>query len=159
MIRGLVSIALGTCLTVAAYAQPLPDVATDQELFAAYCFGVIIAAESDGSFISNIEETMGRDAAQRQKEHLSQKRSRFRGYLLARGLLSGSRSISAMSGARLAKERGQADGPRCAAKIEACATKFASKRPHVQKDVNDCRDEEDACRASARCYNDDQLPF
>jgi hypothetical protein len=158
MMRGLLGVALGCSLIVGANAQPLADVATDQEIFAAYCLGVIIAAQGDGS-ISEIETLLGRDAAQRQKESLGQKRSRFFGYLTARGLLSGSRSISAMRGARLAKDRGQADGPRCSAKIAACATKYASKRPHVQKSVDDCRDEEDACRASARCYNDDRLPF
>jgi hypothetical protein len=158
MIRGLVGVALGLCLIVGANAQPLADVATDQELFAAYCLGAIITARGDGSF-SELETLLGRDAAQQTKERYSRKRSRFLGYLTARGLLSGSRRISAMRGARLAKERGQADTVRCTAKIDACVTKYGSKRPYVQKNIDDCRDEEDACRTSARCYDDDRLPF
>jgi hypothetical protein len=138
-------------------AQPLADVATDPELFAAYCLGVIIAAQADP--INDVEEYLGRDAAERQKEYLSQKKSRFIGYLTARGLLSGSRNISATRGAVLANQRGRADTPRCSAKVKECVDKYASKRPYVQKDINDCRDEEDACRVSARCFNDDRLPF
>jgi hypothetical protein len=38
----LVGIALSWCLIVGANAQPQADVATDQELFAAYCLGAII---------------------------------------------------------------------------------------------------------------------
>jgi hypothetical protein len=159
MMRGLVGIALGWCLIVGANAQPQADVTTDQELFAAYCLGVIIAAESDGSLISFIEETSGRDEAQQTKERYRQKRSRFLGYLTARGLLSGTRGVSATTGALLAKERGLVDSPRCSAKVHACVDKFASKRPYVQKNIDDCRDEEDACRKSARCYDDDRLPF
>jgi hypothetical protein len=156
MIRRLAAVALGWCLIVGANAQPLADVATDQELFAAYCLGVIIAAQADP--VNDVEEYLGRDAAERHKEYLSQKRSRFLGYLTARGLLSGSRNISATTGARLANQRGRADTPRCSAKVKECVDKYASK-PYVQKDINHCRDEEDACRASARCYNDDRLPF
>jgi hypothetical protein len=160
MIRGLVGVALGWCLVVGANAQPLADVATDQELFAAYCLGVIIAAQGDAFY--DVEKYLGRDAAERQKEYLSQKRSRFLGYLTARGLLSGSRSFSATTGTRLANERGRADTPRCSAKRWACVEKYSSEK-YVQKDVQklieDCRDEEDACRKSARCYDDDRLPF
>ena len=72
MIRGLVGIALSWCLIVGANAQQLADVATDQELFAAYCLGVVIAAESDGSLVTDLEAMMGRNAVQLQKEHLSQ---------------------------------------------------------------------------------------
>jgi hypothetical protein len=158
MIRGLLGVALGWCLIVGANAQPLADVATDQELFAAYCLGAIIASQGDGS-LSEIETLLGRDFAQQTKERYGRKRSRFLGYLTARGLLSGSRSISAMTGARLATERGRADTPRCSAKIAICVEKYASTRPYVQKNVDDCRDEEDACRTSARCYDDDRLPF
>ena len=109
MIRGLLGVALGWCLIVGANAQPLADVATDQELFAAYCLGAIIASQGDGS-LSEIETLLGRDFAQQTKERYGRKRSRFLGYLTARGLLSGSRSISAMTGARLATERGRAHG-------------------------------------------------
>jgi hypothetical protein len=157
MIRGLVGVAFGWCLIVCANAQPLPDVATDQELFAAYCLGVIIVAGQGDDL--HVEETLGQDAARQQKEYLSQKQSRFAGYLTARGLLSGSRSISATTGVRLANQRGRADQPRCSTKVKQCVDKYVSKRPYVQKDINDCRDEEDACRAIARCYNDDRLPF
>jgi hypothetical protein len=59
MIRGLVGVALGWCLIVGASAEPLADVATDQELFAAYCLGAIIAAQTDGSSISDTEEYLG----------------------------------------------------------------------------------------------------
>ena len=158
MIRGLVGIALSWCLIVGANAQLQTDVATDQELFAAYCLGVIISAQGDGSF-SELEALLGRDAAQQTKEDYSRKRSRFHEYLMARGLQSGSRSSTATGGARLAIQRGQADVPRCNARVGACVTKFASKNPYVQKDVDDCRDEEDACRKTARCFTDDQLPF
>jgi len=71
-------------------AQPLADVATDQELFAAYCLGAIIASQGDGS-LSEIETLL--------------------------------------------------DTPRCSAKIAICVEKYASTRPYVQKNVDDCRDE------------------
>jgi hypothetical protein len=159
MIRGLIGLALGWCLIVGANAQPLADVATDQELFAAYCLGVIIAAESDGS-LSETETLLGRDAAaQQEKEHYSRKRSQFHGYLMARGLLSGSRSTAVMRGARLANERGRADTPRCSAKVRACIEKYSFRKMDDLKLVENCRDEEDACRKTARCYNDARLPF
>jgi hypothetical protein len=164
MIRRLLGVAIGCYLTVVANAQPLPDVATDQELYAAYCLGVTLAQEEMPALTSQLKalgiepERWIAEGERETKEILDRHIFRFRGYLAARGLLSGSRSVSAMTGSRLAKERGQADAWRCNAKIESCVKKYSSQT-HAQKYINDCRDEENACRAITRCSQDDRLPF
>jgi len=161
MIRGLVVFALGCCLTAAANAQPLPDVATDEELYAAYCLGVTITHQEQPAITSQLKslgiepDPRVAEGEQQTKEILDRHISRFRGYLAARGLLSGSRSISAMSGARLARERGQADARRCFARIDGCVKKFSSNTYAVE----DCSNEENACRSNDRCFKGDRLPF
>jgi hypothetical protein len=161
MIRGSVSVVLVCCLTVAANAQPLPDVATDQELHAAYCLGAVIAQEEKDplkGLALNPADPMA-EVQQQVKETLDRHISRFREYLVARGLLSGERSISATTGVGLARERGQADVARCSMQINSCVSKYSSQRPYVQKYIENCRDEEDACRTYALCFKDDRLPF
>jgi hypothetical protein len=154
----VLSLTLGCCCRITgAWAQILTDVATDQELYAAYCLGVVVA--QGDSPLSEFEDVVGHDAVVKEKERLSQERSRFQGYLAARGLLSGSRSVSSVTGARLAQERGQSDAARCFARINICVAKCSATRPYVHQCTIDCRDEEGACRANARCFRDDQLPF
>jgi hypothetical protein len=97
--RGLVvlCLALSCCaLTTGAKAQPLADVAADQELFAAHCLGATRALADRPTLISEIGDLgpEAADAEKQTKEILSRHMSRFRGYLAARGLLSGSRSSS-----------------------------------------------------------------
>ena len=144
-----------------AHAQPLPDVATDQELFAAYCLG----AYQDQARELADHPSLGSEVAemdQQIKELFEGQISRFRGYLLARGFLSGSRSNSASMGFTLAIARGRADSMRCMARIKMCSQKLCSLQATDRSKcngLNDCRDEEPACRSGARCTETDRLPF
>jgi hypothetical protein len=161
--RGLtaVCIALIGCALAPAVKAQVADLATDRELFAAYCIGATRALAERPTL-----KQLGIDAGpavaegeQETKEILDRELARLREYLAARGFLSGSRSGSAGIGVRLAIKRGQSDAARCFAKIDLCVSKCSESGLYRQKCIAECRDEEAACRTTARCHRDDQLPF
>jgi hypothetical protein len=149
----------GFALSIGANAQQSNDIATDQELFAGYCFGVTQATAT--SFSKNkLSDLPELDEIEKStKETLAREVSKFQGYLAARGILTGARSASVVSGVLMAKNRGLNDAARCFAQIDTCVAKCTSNKPYVQKCVTDCRDEENACRSMARCGQEDRLPF
>jgi hypothetical protein len=101
MSRVKLSIAVGIAVTTGSYAfaQSLPDVATDRELYAGFCLGV------RNEFVED-----------------------FRQYLQARGLLPGARSTNAVAGILLARKRGERAELICDARISVCVNKcFVSR--------------------------------
>jgi hypothetical protein len=158
-------IALSACWIVGAHAQSA-DVATDKELYAAYCLGVARVHAEWPSIVTKLKgfgfeaDREVVEGEQQMRESLDRDISRFRGYLAARGFLSGSsRSRSAATGVQVAIQHGRADAGRCDRRLDTCVKKCSLKRPYIPKCATDCGDEENACRESARCFQDDQLPF
>ena len=136
------------------------DIATDRELFAAYCIGATGAlAEQPTLKRLGIDTPALEQGERKTKEILDRELAQFRTYLAARGYLSGSRAGSAVVGVQLAIKRGQSDAGQCFARIDLCVSKCSASRPYLPKCTEDCRDDEKACRATARCSRDDQLPF
>jgi hypothetical protein len=155
-----------------ARGQPLPDIATDNELFAAYCLGMAQASlgEPNDPRGGKYADT---DAAA--KENTSRAIARFRAYLIARGLTT-TRSLAANQGVVLSVKRGRTDWPLCRERQKLCVRncpfpdtpitadtdmgKWEEDFDRVMKCNKDCMDAEPVCRTAGRCFQgNDQLPF
>ena len=93
--RSLVVLCLAVCCfmtTGRVNAQISTDVATDQELFAAYCLGVAAALAEMPTLTNQIRglelDPVVVEADRSMKENLDRHVSRFHGYLVARSLES-----------------------------------------------------------------------
>ena len=139
-----------------ARAQLSPDIATDEELFAAHCLGMIQATRS--AIISNLRGADVDAIFGPIVQGMNDEIARIQTYLVARGLTSPTRSVAAKQGVTLSIERGRTDSSICGAQIDRCVAQCSKTRPYQQKCVDDCRDQEPKCRAAARC-GDDRLPF
>jgi hypothetical protein len=154
-----------------ARAQPSPDVATDNELFAAYCLGM---AQAFLQATLHDPPAISPDAFQ---STLNRRITRFHSYLVARGLTT-TRSTDALIGTNLSIRRGRADWPVCGEKFKHCEAclppdpndYLPSAMPGMAekhaKESQDCHEkcmkdikEEPICRRWVRCSEDDQLPF
>jgi hypothetical protein len=156
MTRWTLGTVVAVSLAISSYAdaQPMPDVATDQELFAGYCLGVAIQSKAhelktgNASFDASITR-----ADDEFIEH-------FREYLEARGLFSGTRSTAAITGIVLARKRGEQDALICDARIAVCAKKcYVPGAPYDDKCQNECDELEPSCISTRRCSNLTVLPF
>jgi len=139
----------------AAQAQSVPDVATDQELFAAYCLGSFQQWAKELTSSGNAELDISLQPVQRD---LMTRTSSLQAYLRARGLTMGIRSLATIQAVVTTIQRGRADETACNRQIEICVQKCSAVRPYNPKCTHSCRDEEPACRSVARCANAERLP-
>ena len=154
MLRAKLSIAVGIAVTTGSYAfaQSLPDAATDRELYAGYCLGVAIQFKAQGLITGNA--SLDASMANARNEFIED----FRQYLQARGLLSGARSTNAVAGILLARKRGERAELICDARISLCVDKcFVS--PSDNRCIEDCKNEEPNCISISRCSDTSKLPF
>lgn len=148
----LITLILCTWSIEGSQAQPSLDVASDRELFAGFCLGVAQAAARDLTLVGpqNPDPTI--------TEYTNRQVSRFREYLLARGLLLGARSSNAMMGVLIATGRGKENYERCSAKTAYCV-KSCGWGPDYTICFKRCSQDELACPAVGRCGEAEGLPF
>jgi hypothetical protein len=157
MTRCTLSTAIAVSLAISSYAvaQPIPDVATDQELFAGYCLGVAIQSKAHELKTGNA--SFDASIARADDEFIEH----FREYLEARGLFSGARSTAAITGIVLARKRGEQDALICDARFAVCVNKcdVPPHRIYPDKCMNECDELEPSCISTRRCSNLTALPF
>jgi hypothetical protein len=126
--------AIGALIAVSgANAQIVPDIATDQELFAAYCTGAIYREKGPAETV------------------------RFRDYLASRGLFADPRrrSLMAIQGINVAAERGAADQNTCKNAHNACLSTCLSRENREMSEVANCAAEctnsDPQCGRVSRC--------
>ena len=148
------ALAFSLAISSQAGAQPMPDVATDQELFAGYCLGVAI--QSKAHELKTGMASLDASIARTDDEFIEQ----FRGYIEARGLFSYTRSTTAITGIVLARKRGEQDELNCLARISICTSPcYRPGAPFDSKCYNECENLEPSCVATRRCANVTALPF
>jgi hypothetical protein len=170
----LLGAALSLVIDVAA-----AQVASDNELYAAYCLGVLQdvqqgqrkwyleAAELMKPSPDEENEEFRKDmrrAMQEDAKDLNQKLSRFRTYLGVRGFRTGGgRDQQAYTGLQVALRRGRSDTQQCSQYSEKnCAPRCTLERvglDGISKCADQCRTESAACQSSKRCLKADTLPF
>jgi hypothetical protein len=135
-------------INLPAAAQQSPDVATDQELFAGYCFGV--AVQSKAHSLQTGNASLDASIARLNDDFINH----FRDYLTERGLFSSARSNLANGGILEARKHGERDDIICEDSSAVCIGKC-----HVQGlklDLNclkECNKREYSCVSIQRCYN------
>jgi hypothetical protein len=129
-------LSMSTLVAAAALWAPAPALAqgaaTDNELYAAYCIGVMNSSIEDmGGPSSNpqIEQMRQTTIAP-----LVQSRQRFQSYLISSGVITDYRRADAILGLATATQRGQADQQQCLAGIMAnCHPEAECKVGHGAK--------------------------
>ena len=155
--RAKISIAIYIAAVLVGCAGPLaaqPDMATDQELFAAYCLGRVQQDTKDWGLIgiASVDATIQRDFAH--------ETARLRAYLVSHGMgIPRQRSTLANEGLTNAIVRGRTDSANCWATIKVCVKSCNKPKPvgYDKQCTQDCANENPACRNTARC-NELQLP-
>ncbi len=138
------------------------QVATDNELYAAYCFSVYSEMYRQGK--ENIEDLPMQQMANTNREMLQDitpQLLRFKSYLAARGLLTGDRSVQTNVGVALAMKRGQSDYVQCSKVSYGCNSSCLqlSNRDITMKCLEQCVRDNPVCASTARCDKADNLPF
>ena len=138
--RGFAPILLGTalCLVIDVAAA---QVASDNELYAGYCVGVLQQTQQgQRELYLKIEQDFGDDQAGQDnmkrawqedaKINVEQKLSRFQTYLAVRGFRStGGRDRQAYTGIQVALQRGRSDDQHCSQFNEtSCTPRCMGKR-------------------------------
>jgi hypothetical protein len=178
----LLGVALSLVIDVAA-----AEVASDNELYAAYCIGVLqqtqqenrkLEAEYEQHLLADPNDKQSQDDARRFRQEadkglkdLDQKLSRFRTYLAVRGFWTGNRDQPAHTGIQVALRRGRSDVQNCYQFSEkTCTPRCTSERlglrlldaelpRRIIECADQCRAENAACQSSKRCQQADNLPF
>jgi len=149
------------------------EVASDNELYAAYCIGVLqdrqqagrkLWAEYEQTAASQDDAREIREARDKDLKDLDQKLSRFRTYLAVRGFRpGGGRDPQAFTGIQVALQRGRSVSLQCSQHHEKnCTSRCASDLvapPGAISKCDQCRAENAECRSSERCLQADNLPF
>ncbi len=160
MMRGRWAIAfLGACIAAGqAGAQGVG--ATDNELYAAYCIGVIRNAEAQpGQPASDpkLEEKLRAGGAAMRQQLLR----RFSGYLAATGIMIDPARSDALIGLYAAMTRGAADNQQATATSSACQKSLdgeSNNRAWANKYAA-CEYNDPAFNRVVRCVQPDSLPF
>jgi hypothetical protein len=154
MIKIALAALLTGCISGPLAAQSVTDIASDTELFVAYCLGRDQQTQNELKLtgIASANEVITRDFFQRIAQ--------LHGYLHAHGLDTGERSVLAKTGVADAMLRGRADASTCWATIERCVTTCTKPQPagYDKQCSKDCVDENPACRSGWRCSEELQLP-
>jgi hypothetical protein len=164
-------ILLGVALSLDLAAA---EVASDNELYAAYCIGVLQHTQQEGRKLWEeyeqqhlADDKPSQDELRRRRQEdekdLDQKLSRFRSYLAVRGFPVGNRGPQAHTGIQVALQRGQSDDQHCSQFNEKTCTPRCTGQGFdpdaIIKCADQCRAENTACRSSFRCLQADNLPF
>jgi hypothetical protein len=142
LIIGTLGLSLASDLSTA-------QVAGDNDLYAAYCFGV---------FRENYKQAENIAEMGRLNEDTKQRASRFKSYLTARGFITGDRSDGAVLGVKVAIQRGKADSVQCSKVLDVCILQNTNVDVGAQC-VDQSMLNNPACVSSARCDKPDNLPF
>lgn len=112
--RGFVPILLGAALSLVIDVAAA-EIASDNELYAAYCVGVVQDAQKHWrkELLETEDENHYKQILQETLKDLDQRLSRFQTYLTARGFRTGVRGQEATTGFLLAVKRGQSDAQQC----------------------------------------------
>jgi len=152
----IASVALAVALVGSASAQTIltNDHASDPEIFAAYC---------SGALTTQIEKVPSNDKWPAEAAVRSQL-SRFHGYMVARGLLSGHRGPAAVTGVNYAAERGRDDLIACnSAKkqcVDSCLRSATLGTPEFGGCLDACSAKIQQCTSTDRCFDpNQQMPF
>lgn len=133
-------------LANSSYAQAQSSGATDNELYAAYCKGVVDGigqATAEGQAISR----------------------RFLGYLYATGVMTDPQRRNAIMGLGAATKRGSTDQQQCNVTMDACSEAILGGAnvplPNNKRgsQVQACMIRDSHCQRSSRCFAPDALPF
>jgi hypothetical protein len=150
------------------------DIATDTELRVAYCLGVTEQNQANSTGPNSISQglpandplvAMDREMEKIEREIAQQsadRRARLSGYLRARGMFTGERSITAMQGITAARRHGATDMQQALATISACTSKCmkpSHNQPYSQECIDTCLSENPSHRAVLRCRDNDPLPY
>ena len=123
MMKIALAVLLTGCVSGPLAAQTVTDIASDTELFVAYCLGRYQQTQKDLglSGIASVDEVITRDFFQRITQ--------LRAYLHAHGLDKGARSALAKTGVGDAMLRGRADASSCWTTIEGCVKECTKPQP------------------------------
>jgi hypothetical protein len=180
-LRRLVPILLGAGLPLVIDVAAA-EVASDNELYAAYCIGVVQqeqqeqrreVMEYEQHLLADPNDKQSQDDARRFRQevdkadkevnNLDQKISRFRTYLAVRGFPTGNRDRQAYTGIQVALQRGRGDVQQCyQLRQKTCTPRCTGQGFTVDaviKCYDQCRAENTACQSSERCLRADNLPF
>jgi hypothetical protein len=148
--------------------------ATDNELYAAYCVGVLHLAQTNNSQPLQSDPGVPADVQQRiqrmrveNADKLVSEVSRFSSYLMASGALSRSGAALGLSGAT---NQGRSDLEHCSKTEQQCSASiwggpgspYVPLRPHGDDRLTRmlaCTDQDQSCSRSVRCFGPDNLPF
>src|SRR5262249_18964989 len=141
------------------------QVATDNELFAAYCVGALSETQEptspESERYARIDPSIARnlEAIRKLNDQTKQRRLRFESYLAARGFQA-NRNDQAAAGVKLALQRGRNDGIQCGKSIDACISSCnqISEIDLFGKCLAPCG-HNDVCASTGRCHKADNLPF
>jgi hypothetical protein len=162
--------AVGACGLFLAIGRANAQPATDNDLYAAYCSGAlgsmietvksIPRVELDKMPLSDEQKKALRKSlgdVERSFQDLVQRKTRFDTYLQARGYFT---SKADAFGVLLAVKRGQQDHAECKMDLTDCGNKCTGPISDAIRCQLKCPETSSrACRSTARCTNDDALPF
>jgi hypothetical protein len=164
LMQNLVGLITVLLVSVGAARAELADVASDTELRVGYCLGV---AQEGRARVLREREWLGLPEGDPVQEALhksirmeDERIERLGGYLRARGIAAGVRSVVAIRGVLAAKKRGELDSAQSSQAISRCVTKC--RGPDLafsQRCADDCSHEDAAYRAVLRCRDDNPLPY
>ncbi len=136
---------LGALLLITDCASAQAQAPTDNELYAAYCGGVMRELDQGNAVVQQASR-------------------RFSAYLMATGVLTDPQRSSANIGAAMAIARGRTEARQCSAAIVACSDKVLGKegtpppRDNKSSQLLACM-EATPCARTTRCLQPDNLPF
>jgi hypothetical protein len=133
------------------YTFAQSSAATDNELYAAFCLGVLSSVSPSAA------------GAERRAAQIS----RFSGYLGATGILLDPSRDNAIGGVSAAETRGRVDEGQCTITMMACVKTIPAPRraltpaeeEALSTRMNACAGQDTACTRAIRCLEPDALPF
>jgi hypothetical protein len=162
----IAAVVLAGCISGPLAAQTAADIASDQELLAAYCLGREQQGLKDWSLIdiasasvlpSGEKDTALLSLDERIKRDYAHEIDRLQAFLRAHGLgIAGVRSNVANTGMTNAILRGRADEASCSATIHDCVKACTKPKPigYDKECTKSCSDDNPACPAMRRCVPD-----
>jgi hypothetical protein len=152
---------LALLTALAAVHSVRAQVATDNELYAMYCIGVLFQTteESDQAPPPPASASPGLlEMLKTQRTDTAERLNRFRAYLAARGFLTGSRndSLAVMQGIN---NRGRSESQACSNHMTTCASACLAPQSELIGCIDRCQTSSRVCVSTMRCYQNDGLPF
>jgi hypothetical protein len=141
-----------------APAELSAEIATDHEIYASYCIGVLTGHKHPMP-IPSIPDAKILDAYRKMHRDTDQQIERFAAYLEARGLRGKNRrNDEAAAGVTAAEQRGTSDWLACEGVITRCVRSCNSRNKTMKCEAR-CLNQDQRCRSAQRCEYPDNLPF